>query len=934
MTEKQENSPILYIIDGYGLIYRSYFAFINRPLRDMEGNNVSAFFGFFNTLLMLLRDYKPDYLVVAMDTAAPTFRHVLYPEYKANRDKAPEDLHAQVPLIKEVLDMVGIPQIGMDGWEADDVIASLIKSASSQGVTSVMFTGDKDLLQLVGPHTRALRPPKKGERDYRFFGEPEVVEEFGIRADQVVDYLALIGDSSDNVPGVAGIGPKGAVKLLQDYQTLEGIYEHLDECSKAVAERLRSSKEMAFLSQTLVRLKTDAINVDSFATDQFKMDSVDWEKAIPLFEKSNAKSLVSAVKAFSTGTNCASVVSAKSGVPSVAEPSVALPKSNQDGNKIDWSAKGTYHAVMDLEELRALLDEMAAGGLMALDFETTGIDEMTAHPVGFSFTNRPFEAWYVPLVADGKPVLPESEVKDLLRDCLIKRKVALIGQNIKYDYKIMVRWGIEGALLSYDTMVAAWILDAASGIYNMDYLAEKYLDGYKTIHFTDVVVEKDGQFSDVPLDKAVAYAAEDADITWRLYLVFQAALKQRQMEHLFLDLEMPLVKILADMELAGVRLDPDKLTEFDAEVVVRVAAIEKEIYEVVGHEFNINSTKQLQEVLFVERNLPTGKKNKTGFSTATETLEQLAAIDVVPRLILQNRGLVKLKNTYIDSLPKMVNSETGRIHTSYGQTGTATGRLSSRNPNLQNIPIRSDDGRRIREAFIPDTGKLFLSADYAQIELVVLAHMADDLGLKSAFLKGEDIHSHTAGIIFDVHPQLVAPEQRRIAKTINFGVMYGMSAFRLSNELQISQRQAKAFIEDYFARFNGVRAFMQRIREQAELTGKVATLLGREREVPEIQSSNKMEKSGGERVVVNTVIQGTAADIMKLAMLRVVRRMEKDGCQSRLLLQVHDELIFEVPEQELTSMQLLVREEMEHAVELSIPLRVSMEVGRSWGELH
>jgi DNA polymerase-1 len=929
MTDRQEPAPVLYIIDGYGLIYRSYFAFINRPLRDMEGNNVSAFFGFFNTLLMLIRDYKPDYLVVAMDTAAPTFRHILYPQYKANRDKAPEDLHAQVPLIKEVLDMVDIPQIGMDGWEADDVIASLIKSASAQGVTSVMFTGDKDLLQLVGPHTRALRPPKKGEKDYRFFGEQEVVEEFGIRADQVVDYLALIGDSSDNVPGVAGIGPKGAVKLLQDYQTLEGIYAHLDECSKAVAERLASSKEMAFLSQTLVRLKTDAIDVVSFDTDRFKLDSVDWEKAIPLFEKANAKSLVNAAKASGSDISRSNRVSTIPAIP----PAVILDIQST-GTKVDWSRKGTYHAVVNLEELRGLLDEMADGGIMALDFETTGVDDMIARPVGFSFTNRPFEAWYVPLIADGKPVLPEQEVKELLKNHIIQRKVALVGQNIKYDYKIMVRWGLEGAVPAYDTMVAAWVLDAASGIYNMDYLAEKHLDGYKTIHFTDVVAEKDGQFSDVPLEEAVAYAAEDADITWRLYLVFKEALRLRKMEHLFSELEMPLVKILADMELAGVRLDPSKLTDFDAEVVVRIAGIEKEIYAAVGHEFNINSTKQLQEVLFVERNLPTGKKNKTGFSTATETLEQLSAIDVVPRLILQNRGLVKLKNTYIDSLPTMVNPETGRIHTSYGQTGTATGRLSSRNPNLQNIPIRSDDGRRIREAFIPDAGKLFLSADYSQIELVVLAHMADDPGLKSAFQKGEDIHSHTAGIIFNVHPQLVAPEQRRIAKTINFGVMYGMSAFRLSNELQIPQRQAKAFIEDYFARFSGVQAFMQRIREQAELTGKVATLLGREREVPEIKSSNKMEKSGGERVVVNTVIQGTAADIMKMAMLRVVRRMEKDGYRSRLLLQVHDELIFEVPEQEITNMQLLVREEMEHAVELSIPLRVSMEVGRSWGDLH
>jgi DNA polymerase I len=930
MTENNNGAPVLYIIDGYGLIYRSYFAFINRPLRDMEGKNVSAVFGFFNTLFMLIRDYNPNYLVVAMDTAAPTFRHDLYPEYKANRDKAPEDLHAQVPMIKEILDTVGVPQIGKDGWEADDVIASLIRSAELQGVRSVMVTGDKDLLQLVSPTTSALRPPLKGEKTYRLFGPDEVLEEFGIRADQIVDYLALIGDSSDNVPGVAGIGPKGAVKLLQEYDSLQGIYEHVADCSKAVKERLESSREMAFLSQVLVRLKTDAISVDSFETDQFRLNGVDWRRAVPYFESAQARSLVSAAKSFAVSNPTSA---------SVPEPIKAslLEKNEQHGLSQagrNWNEKGLYHAVESLDELEDLLQEMSRGGIMAFDFETTGLDEMLARPVGFSFTNRPFEAWYVPLIAGGVPVLPENEVKAILKKHVVDKKIYLVGQNLKYDYKVMVRWGITDAVLHFDTMVAAWVLDAASGLFNMDYLAEKYLNGYQTIHFTDVVTEKDGQFSEVPLDLAVAYAAEDADITWRLYEIFKEMLHQRGMESLFNDLEMPLVKILSTMELAGVRVDSKKLEEFDLEVIVRIAAIEKEIYETVGHEFNINSTKQLQEVLFVERGLPTGKKNKTGFSTATETLEQLAAIDVIPRLILQNRGLVKLKNTYIDSLPKMVNPETGRIHTSYLQTGTATGRLSSRNPNLQNIPIRSDDGRRIRNAFVPSEGHVFLSADYSQIELVVLAHMADDKGLKEAFLKGEDVHSHTAASIFGIHPQLVAPEQRRIAKTINFGVMYGMSAFRLSNELQIPQKQAKVFIEDYFARFNGVQAFMQRIRENAEVTGKVATLLGREREVPEIRSSNKMEKSGGERVVVNTVIQGTAADIMKMAMLRVVRSMKEQGFLSKLLLQVHDELIFEVPTQEVAQMQVLVRQEMEHAVELSIPLRVSMEIGSSWGDLH
>lgn len=916
MCDKKK--PTLYIIDGYGLIYRSYFAFINRPLRDMEGNNVSALFGFFNSLLMLIREYHPDYLVVAMDTAAPTFRHELYKPYKANRDAAPDDLHTQVPRIQEILKAANIPQIGMDGWEADDIIASLTLCASKQGIQSIMVTGDKDLLQLVRPEVSALRPPRKGEKQYRLMGQAEVELEFGVRSDQIVDYLALIGDSSDNVPGVAGIGPKGAVKLLQEYGDLDTIYAHIDEMSPSVSKKLISAKEMAFLSRTLVTLSYDVVDITDFSTDRFRMDSVDWEPAIGLFEQANAKSLVAAV-----------------GAPSVSPTHAEAAAVNEATENLspELATSGTYHAVTSLEELAPLLEKMASGGYMAFDFETTSIDEMTAEPVGFSFTNKSHEAWYVPFIAGDEAVVPMDGARQLLRDCLVKHKTRIIGQNLKYDYKVLVRWGIEEANLHFDTMVAAWLLDAASGIYNMDYLAERYLGGYKTIHFDDVV-PKGGQFSSVPLEQAVNYAAEDADITWRLYERFSTELDSRSMRPLFEDLEMPLVKILSDMELRGIEFDKSRLEAFDKDVVQRLADIERQIYEEVGHEFNINSTKQLQEVLFQERGLPTIKKNKTGFSTATDTLERLAEIDVVPRLILQNRGLVKLKNTYIDTLPLMVNAETGRIHTSYTQTGTATGRLSSRNPNLQNIPIRNEDGRKIRDAFVPAEGHRFLSADYSQIELVVLAHIADDPGLKEAFLQGEDIHTHTAALIFGVHPELVMPEQRRIAKTINFGVMYGMSAFRLSNELQIPRKDAQTFIDNYFARFSHVARFMQQVREDAEKTGKVSTILGRERAVPEITSRNKMEKAGAERIVVNTVIQGSAADIMKLAMLKVVKAMDEQHLESKLLLQVHDELIFEVPEHEITTMQLLVKREMESAYDLSIPLRVSMEVGQSWGEMH
>ncbi|HHU88857.1 MAG: DNA polymerase I [Sphaerochaetaceae bacterium] len=896
----------LYIIDGYGLIYRSYFAFINNPLRDMEGNNVSALFGFFNSLLMVQREYNPDYLVVAMDTAAPTFRHKLYKEYKANREAAPQDLHAQVPKIEAILESANIPRIGVDGWEADDVIASLAKCASEQNIETIMVTGDKDLLQLVKGDVFALRPPKKGEKSYRKTGEAEVFEEFGIYPYQMVDYLALIGDSSDNVPGVAGIGPKGAQKLLESYKDLDTIYNHLDELTPKQAERLTTSKELAYLSKDLVTLRYDVVDITNFDSAKYRVDTIEWKNSIPLFEAAQARSIVSTILSLE-GKEVVEVVG-----------------SAQEGH---------YHGVESIAQLEELLADMAKGGVIAFDLETTSLDELEAEVVGFSFTNRPYEAWYVPLIAGGERVIDADAARDVLRKYLIDNQIALVGQNLKYDYKVLSQWGLKGANLHFDTMLAAWLLDSATGLYNLDYLAERYLNGYKTIPYNSVVEGKTGSFSDVPLEAAIRYGAEDADITWRLFELFEEHLKKRHLEKLFRDLEMPLVKVLAEMELQGILLDTQKLATFDQEVVKRLEAIEKEIFSEVGFEFNLNSPKQLQEVLFEKRGLPATKKIKSGYSTATDVLEQLAHLDTIPALILQNRGLVKLKNTYIDTLPTMINPHTGRIHTSYTQTGTATGRLSSRNPNLQNIPVRNEDGRRIREAFIPQEGSLLLSADYAQIELVVLAHLADDPSLKEAFLRGEDIHTHTASLIFNMFPEFVTSEQRRIAKTINFGVMYGMSAFRLSNELQISRKDAQTFIDDYFARFAKVNDFMEEVKERARKEGRVATLLGRERSIPEINSRNATERAGAERIAVNSVIQGTAADIMKLAMLRVSKAFKKSTLRSSLLLQVHDELIFEVIQEEMLEVQTLVKKEMEGAYTLSIPLKVNMEVGRSWGEM-
>lgn len=905
----KKNRKTLYVLDAFALIYRSYFAFIKRPLKDGEGRNVSALFGFYSTLIKVLREYPVDYLVVALDSMTPTFRHEMYEMYKANRQAAPEDLHEQVPRILEILDAANIPHIRVDGWEADDIIASVAKQASMHGIDTVMVTGDKDLLQLVDEHVCALRPPRNGSSSYRRIGPEEVLEEFSIRTDQIVDYLSLIGDSSDNIPGVRGIGPKGAVKLLGEWDSLDAIYEHIDEQAPSVARKLMESKEMAYLSRDLVILKDDVPTAIEFESDRFTTESIDWSGAIPFFEHAQASSLITAVGG---------------GKKRIEE---------KPAEESELNAPGDYRALTSLEEFAAVCDTIESGTVMALDFETTDIDEMKAVPVGFSFSFQDRIAYYVPLVASQSAVVDTIDALEILRTLLIDKKIRLVGQNIKYDYKVMVRNGIEKADLFFDTMVAAWVLDSSANVYNMDFLAHTYLDGYTTIHY-DEVVPKGSLFSDIPLEKALPYAAEDADITLRLYHLFSSMLEKEGLDTLFYTLEMPLVPILAKMELAGVYLEREKLDVFGDEISTRLKEIEREVYREVGHEFNMNSTKQLQEVLFEERGLPHGKKNKTGYSTAIDVLERLALLDEVPRRIVENRSLVKLKNTYIDVLPQMINADTRRVHTFFTQTGTATGRLSSRNPNLQNIPIKSDDGRRIRDAFMAEQGSTLLSADYSQIELVVLAHMSGDTTLCEAFREGQDIHKRTAGLIFDIHPEFVSSEERRIAKIINFGVIYGMSAFRLSNELGITRSKAAEFIDNYFSRLSQVTSFMEGIVTGAKESGQVTTLLGRRRLIPEIHSANGTVRQGAERIAVNTVIQGSAADIMKQAMLNISHAIQHAGLAGRLLLQVHDELIFEVPLEEVDRMKHLVRETMEHAYPLSIPMRVSIETGRSWGEMH
>ena len=901
----------LYVIDGYSVIYRNYFAHLSNPLTDRDGANISAYFGFFSTLLSLMSAYRMDYLAVVMDERAPTFRKEMYPEYKANRDKAPEDLHAQVPMIKSTLEKMGIACLSRPGYEADDIIASLAELAEKEGIETVMVTGDKDLLQLVTDHVFALRPPRKGESQYRFFRREEVLEEFGVTPEQIVDYLSIIGDKAENVPDIKPLREKGALKLLSEYVTLDGIYRHLDMLQKGVRKKLEDGKADGELSRSLIVLRRDALP-DDFLIQSLDASRLDAAAAAPDFEEKGCRSLLRRIGSASS------------------EPA---PRGEESPARIPEAERGIYSAITDLAEVRKLFDTAAAehDGLIALDTETTGLEE-DSEIIGFSFSFEKCHAYYVPLVAGGREYNSRSEVKKLFDDYLASGRLKVINQNIKYDLKAIWRLGSDIKTIAFDTMIAAWLLDSNSNVYNLDDLSMRYL-GCSTIHYEDVV-DKGQIFSDIPLEKAVPYSAEDSDMAYRLYLLFQAELEKRGLEEVMRTLELPLIRILAMMEVNGIHLSSERIGRLKEDIDEKVAALVSRIYDEAGHEFNLNSTMQLSKVLFEEMGLKAGKRTHKGYSTDTATLEGLRAEGgAIISDILDYRQLSKLKSTYIDVLPALADSE-GRIHTSFLQTGTATGRLSSRNPNLQNIPVRTDEGRLIRSAFTPSEGTVFLSADYSQIELVVLSDASQDPGLMEAFNTGTDVHRYTASMIFGRPVGDITDQERRIAKTINFGIMYGMSAFRLSNELGIPRREAAAFIDMYFQRYAGVKSFVERVEEEARKNGFVRTRFGHVREVLGINSSNKVERAGAERVAVNTVIQGTAAEIMKIAMISIADALRNGGYSTKILLQVHDELIFEVPVAEKDEIEALVRNRMENAVKLSVPLRASLEFGSSWGDMH
>ena len=966
MANFDENT--VYIIDSYGLIFRCYFAFINRPLTNSKGENISALFGFFRNLHSVLKHYKPAHIFAAMDSKTKTFRHEFYPEYKATRNKTPEDLHAQIPWICEILETLGIPTLQCDGYEADDIIATVAKKCVETGRTCRILSGDKDLMQLVCENIQILKPDAGAM--WKVTDSAAVEAEWGVKPEQLLDLLSLYGDTADNVPGVAGVGVKTASKLLAEYKNLDGIYQNLENIKGAMQKKLADGKENAYFSQKLIKL-CETVPCEKINSALAQKNQYNFSAAAKLLEQYGA---FQDAKQYSELALQAGEPASESGEEQVL-PLGSTPAAPQGGSAefsptpssgdtpqrpahladfFDFQPgaeppvqnKGNYAAVQSIQELKEFIDAAIAAGTVAFDCETDSLNTITCKIQGFSLCHKKGSAVYVPLAQDEQSLFDSEKIEKKSAFAELKRifnqpDLKIIMHNGKFDLKALASNGLfENNEIEYkckliDTMIATWLLNPdrnGKNSYSLEWLSETFLH-LKGIEFSSIV--KKGQtFADVPLDQAVPYASEDADFTLQLWEFISARFKDERRQKLF-ELEMRLLPILANMELAGIHLDSKALHEYNKELTNGIENIENEIYKEVGHPFNIASPKQLQTVLFEERKLKPEKKTKTGYSTDTSVLEELAHYDSVPKMILEFRELSKLQSTYVETLTEMTDKN-GRIHTDFVQTGTATGRLSCRDPNLQNIPVRNEAGRRIRSSFTAPEGKVLISADYAQIELVVLAHLSGDKNMRQAFIEGTDVHKATAALIFGVKPEEVTAEMRRTAKTINFGVIYGMSAFRLANDLGISRTQAAQFISSYDQLYAGITNFKAQTILNAETNGYVETILGRRRPIMNINSRNKVEKAGAERMAINTPVQGSAADIVKKAMIEVDSALKEMNNGAKLLLQVHDELILECPDEQKTIEETiaLVKDKMENAVKLNVPLRVSIEHGKNWGEFH
>ncbi len=885
----------VYLVDGSAYIYRAYHAI--SPLSTSGGLPTHAVLGFVNIVHRLLREKKPNYLAVAFDSRGPVFRNDLYDQYKANRPPMPDDLAVQIPYIKSFVSASNIPVFEKKGVEADDIIASASRLLSEQGFHVVIVSADKDLLQLVNDQVVMWDPMRD-----KLFDSEAVHEKYQVGPEKLLDLFALIGDSSDNVPGVHGIGPKTAEKLINEYGSLDGIYAHLDSMKASkMKERLQENRDSAYLSKQLIDLKMD---VDlPLAVEDYAFRPADEQRLQELYKELQFTRLIN---------NAGS-----------SKEAIAVPTEG-------------FHLVRTAKQLDDLRSALKSASILVLDTETTSLDTRAAGLVGLSLCTEKEQCWYIPIGhrLEGGELVSEQltlpKVLSVIRPFLESDTLPKIGHNLKYDYAILQKnTGISLGGPLVDTMIAAYLIDPTRRSLKLDDLCREH--NMEMTPFATVVDgdKREDAFSYVDIQAACTYSCEDVYGTYHLWTDYEPRLAKLGLKSLFVDVEMPLVPILADMERVGIRIDPERLTRLSHEFTMKLHGLEKVIYGLAGEEFNIQSTKQLGGILFDKMRLPYGRKTKTGYSTDMKVLEKLALRHDLPAKIIEYRTIAKLLSTYVEKLAGLMDKETGRVYTSFNQTVTATGRLSSSNPNLQNIPIRTEEGNRIRRAFIPRENHIFLSADYSQIDLRVLAHYSQDAILLKAFRSGEDIHARTAAEIFSVSPLLITSEMRRVAKSINFGIVYGMSSFGLSEQLGIGRKEAHTFIERYFRLYRGVKTFMNDVIELARKQGFVTTLLNRRREVPDITSKNKTRREFAERIALNTPIQGTAADIIKLAMLAVAKALVAEGLEGSLLLQIHDELVLEVPEEQIDSTSRIVRQVMESVLPLDVPLTVNLETGMS-----
>ncbi|MFZ7128210.1 MAG: DNA polymerase I [Desulfobacterales bacterium] len=886
-------SKILYLVDGSAYVYRAYHAI--RSLSNSRGLPTNATFGFSRMLLKLVEDRSPSHVGIFFDAKGPTFRHERFSDYKANRPPMPDDMVLQLPYIKKVIEGFRFPTIELEGFEADDLIGTIARVSVRQGFEVIMVTGDKDFVQLLEPRVTIWDPMKDLTIDHEGFRDSK-----GIEPRQVVDVMGLSGDTSDNIPGVPGIGPKIALALIRDFGSLEGLYEQVDtlRSRKKLFENLVTYKDQAFLSRDLARIRTDA-PID-FDGETFRRRPPDRESLSLLFGEMEFRQ---------------------------------LQHEYADGKE---APNKDYRAILDAAGLEELIKSLESAERIAVDTETTSQDPLKADLVGLSFAVRPHQAWYIPLRHRylGAPrQLNRDQVLDRLRPVLESPKPAKIGQNIKYDWLVLRRHGVDLAGVVFDTMVASYLLNPSKRSHGLDQIALDFLN-HKTISYADVAGKN--TFDTVAIEDAVPYACEDADITLMASEVLARRMSEIGLTPLFDSVEMPLVPVLLRMEQRGICVDVDRLKALSRSFEHQLEDLETAIHAMAGEAFNIKSSQQLGQILFEKLQLPVQKKTKkrTGYSTDVEVLTALAAHHELPAMILRHRTLAKLKSTYADALLEMADPQTRRVHTSFNQTVTATGRLSSSDPNLQNIPIRTQEGLEIRRAFVPREGWRLISADYSQVELRILAHCSEDEILIRAFRADEDIHTRTACEVFHVAPEEVTPELRRHAKVINFGIIYGMGPYSLSQDLGISQKMAKTYIDSYFDRYQGVKRFIDETIETARSTQRISTLLGRIRLLPDINSGNPNLRRFAERTAVNTPIQGSAADLIKLAMIRVDRRLAEKGFSTAMLLSVHDEIVLEAPPEELEAVDRLLRSIMESVWQLHVPLKVNVSSGCNWAEAH